>query len=62
MDLNINGTQYINKFATTPNGRELLAIETHHSIIAECYNGYIGDVIIYKGESNTDQRNHAELP
>ena len=58
MDLSINGTQYLNKFAAGPNGRELLAIGTHHSSTNECYDGYIGDVIIYRGGLNTGQTNY----
>ena len=60
MDLNINGTQYLNRFAAGPNGRELLAIGAHHSNNLEYYDGYIGDVIIYRGELNTNQTNYVK--
>ena len=60
MDLNINGTQYLNRFAAGPNGRELLAIGAHHSSTNECYDGYIGDVIIYRGELNLGQTNYVK--
>ena len=60
MDLNINGTQYLNRFAAGPNGRELLAIGAHHSTTNECYDGWIGDVIIYRGELNTSQTNYVK--
>ena len=58
MDLNINGTQYLNKYSAYPNGRELLAIGAHHSNNAEYYDGYIGDVIIYRGELTTGQTSY----
>ena len=60
MDLNINGTQYLNRFAAGPNGRELLSIGAHHSTTNECYDGYIGDVIIYRGELNTSATNYVK--
>ena len=60
MDLNINSTQYLNRFAAGPNGRELLSIGAHHSSTNECYDGYIGDVIIYRGELNLGQTNYVK--
>ena len=58
MDLNINGTQYLNKFTAGPNGSQLLAIAAHHSNNAEFYDGYIGDVIIYRGELTSGQTSY----
>ena len=58
IDLNINGTQYLNRAAAYPNGTNLIAIGSHHSSTTECYDGYIGDVIIYRGELTSTQTSY----
>ena len=61
MDLNINGTQYLNRFAATSNGTNLLAIGAHHSSsYSEFYDGYIGDVILYRDELTSSQTNYVK--
>ena len=55
MDVNINSTQYLNRYAANPNSRELLTIAPHHFNTYGFYDGYIGDVILYRGELNTGQ-------
>lgn len=60
MDLNINGTQYLNKLAAGSKCKELLTIGAHDSSTNECYDGYIGGVIIYRGELNLGQTNYVK--
>ena len=61
MDVNINGTQYLNKIENTAPGTTKFAIGAHDYNIGQCFDGYIGDVILYRGELASTQISSTKL-